>query len=156
MLSLDILAVVIFLGSFFLIFCVIGCSRNLVTSNRAKDPRRILEAPLPAPPDENGESYSEKVIAEEHPRDANSSSTSRSAQPLQHAVISSPPPFPMDKAGPSSPPNQGQITVPAPTRHEISVIRMRFLIASRRVSGRGLPGSDRAIHSQTGIALGRR
>jgi hypothetical protein len=156
MLSLDILAVVIFLGSFFLIFCVIGCSRNLVTSNRAKDPRRILEAPLPTPSDENGESYSEKVTAEEHPQDTGSSSMSRGVQPSHHAAFSSPRLFSMSKAGLPASAIGGRINIPAATRHEISVAKMRFLIASHRVSGRGLQGADRAIHRQTGIALGRR
>lgn len=153
--SLDVLAVLIFFGLFFLPFCLIGFSRYLVTSNRPKDPKRILDAAVSPASAEKGGSDSGTVVSEDHARD-NPPPISRSAQLAQHAGDSSQRRLAMGQTSLSASLNDEPITVPIPTRHEISVARMRLLIARQRMSGRGLQGSDMAIRHQTGIDLGRR
>lgn len=156
MFVLDVLAIVILFGFFFLIFGLISFSRCLVTAGRSKQHEQILEAPVPPSTKQKSGGNSEKIACEDHARDANSSSMSGSAQIVQNTHISSTQPFLMGNAGSSAPISEGQITVPASTRHEISMARMRFLIARRRVSARGLHRSDIAIRRQDGIDLRRR
>jgi hypothetical protein len=144
MFSLDVLAVLIFFGLFFLPYCLIGFSRYLVTSNRPKDSERILDAAIYPTSTEKGGSDSRTVALEDRARD-NPSSITRSAQLVQHAVDSSLRRLAMGKTGLSASLNDGPITVPIPARHEISVARMHFLTARHRLSGLGLHSPDVAI-----------
>jgi hypothetical protein len=155
MLSLDVLAVLIFFALFFLPYCLIGFSRYLVTSNWLKDPERILDAAISHTSAEKGGSDSGTVAPEDRARD-NPSPISRNAQLTQHAGDFSLRRLAMGKTSLSASLNDEPITASAPTQHEISVAKMRLLIARHRVSGRVLHGSDIAIRRQAGIDLGRR
>lgn len=149
MLLLDVLAIFILFGIFFLIFGLISFSRCFVTANRSKQHERILEAPVPAPTQEKNGGYSGNLALEDHARNANSSSMSRSAQLFKHACVSSAQPFAMGNASPSASVNDGLRTVPVPTRHESSVASMRFLMARHRMSGRGSHSFEAHTRQQT-------
>lgn len=155
MLLLDVLAVLISFGLFFLPYCLIGFSRYLVTSSRPKDSEWILEAAASPTPVEMGGSDSGTVAPEDRARD-NPSLMNRSAQLAQYAGDSSLRQLVMGKTSLSASLNDGPITVPTSARHEISVARMRFLTARNRVSGLGLHSPDIATRHQAGPDLRRR
>jgi hypothetical protein len=133
-----VLAIVILFGMFFLIFGFISFSRCFVAANRSKQHERILKAPVSAPAQEQDGVYSENIVPEDHARDANSSSMSRSTQLFQHARVFSAQPFPMGNAGPSLTVNDGLRTAPEPARHEVSAATLCFLMPKQ-----GLPYQNR-------------
>jgi hypothetical protein len=149
MLSLDVLAVLIFFGMFFLIFGLISFIRCLVTSNRSKRSERILSVPIPSPVDEKGGNHPEKMPPEDHARVVNSSSKNRIAYSVQHASVASLLLFHASTMGPSATVKGGQTIPNKPTRNAVSVARVRFHIARHRMSGQWLHHSDAGNRYQT-------
>ncbi|HZY61290.1 MAG TPA: hypothetical protein VFE38_02125 [Edaphobacter sp.] len=155
MLSLDVLAVLIFFSLFFLPYCLIGFSGYLITSDRTKLPERSLETNVSRAFAEKSDSNSGTATPEDRARD-NPSPMKRSAQPAQH-VDDSPQRFlAMGKICLSASLNNGLTTAPTPAQHDISVAKMRLFVAKHHVSGLGLHNPGVAIRHLAGIDFRRR